>query len=122
MEDIGARGNATNDRKRLSGRLDDVGWALLFLMSGAILAIPGVPHPWAAWFIGVGAILIGVNLVAYAMGLRLNVLTAGCGAIAVAAGVGAYFGIDIPILALVLVLIGAVILLGPLARRSRTTA
>ncbi len=122
MEDIGARGNAKDERKRLSGRLDDVGWALLFLMSGAILAIPGIPHPWAAWFIGVGAILIAVNVVRYAMGLRVNALTAGCGAIAAAAGVGAYFGIEIPILALVLVLIGAVILLEPLATRSRSPA
>lgn len=122
MDDIGARGNATNDRKRLSGRLDEVAWALLFLMSGAILAIPGVPHPWAAWFIGVGAILIAVNLAAYAMGLRLNVLTVGCGAIAAAAGVGAYVGIEIPILALVLVLIGAIILLEPLVKRNAQTA
>ncbi len=122
MDDIGARGNATNGRKRLSGRLDDVAWALLFLMSGAILAIPGIPHPWAAWFIGVGGILIAVNVVRYASGLTVNVLVTGCGAIAAAAGVGAYWGIEIPILALVLVLIGAVILLEPLAARSRAAA
>ncbi len=118
MEDIGARGNARDERKRLAGRLDDVGWALLFVMSGAILAIPGIPNPWAAWFIGVGAVLLGLNAASYAMGLRVHILTSGCGAIAVAAGVGAYFGIEIPILALVLILIGVVILVAPLTRRT----
>lgn len=122
MEDIGARGNARNERTRTSERMDEVGWALLFLMSGAILVVPGLPHPWAAWFIGVGAILVGLNLVRYTSGLRVHVLTSGCGAIAMAAGVGAYIGIEIPILALVLVLIGAVILVEPLVRRNAQTA
>ncbi len=102
--------------------MDEVGWALLFLMSGAILVVPGLPHPWAAWFIGVGAILVGLNLVRYATGLRVHILTSGCGVIAMAAGVGAYVGIEIPILALVLVLIGAVILLGPLVQRNAQPA
>ena len=122
MEDVGARGNATNERKRLSGRLDDVAWALLFLMSGVILAIPGVPHPWAAWFIGVGAVLIAINLARYASGLRVSVLIVGCGAIAVATGVGAYVGIELPILALVLLLIGVVILAEPLVKRNAQRA
>ncbi len=118
MEDVGARGIAKDERKRLSGRLDDVAWALLFLMSGAILAIPGIPHPWAAWFIGVGAVLLGVNLARVANGLPASVLITGCGVIAVAAGVGAYWGVDLPIVALVLVLIGAVILIEPLVKAS----
>ncbi len=122
MEDIGARGNAGNERKKLAGRLDDIAWALLFLMSGAILVVPGLPHPWGAWFIGVGAILVGVNVVAYASGLRVHVLTTGCGAIAMAAGVGMYVGIEIPIVALVLLLIGVVILAAPLIQRNAQSA
>ncbi len=122
MEDVGVRGNAVNERKRFGERLDEVGWALLFLMSGAILAIPGIPHPWAAWFIGVGAILIALNLARYASRLSVNVLVTGCGVIAAAAGVGAYWGIDLPILALVLVLIGAVILVEPAIRGNARSA
>jgi hypothetical protein len=122
MEDVGARGDGTRDRTRLSGRLDDIAWALLFLMSGAILVVPGIPHPWAAWFIGVGAILVGLNLVRTAMGMRFHVLVAGCGAIAAAAGVGAYIGIDVPILALVLLLIGVLILAEPLVKPNAQAA
>ncbi len=122
MKDEGVGGNGTGERKRLSGRLDDVGWALLFLMSGAILVAPGIPNPWAAWFIGVGAILIGLNLVRHAWGLRFHVLTAGCGAIAAAAGVGAYVGIDVPMLALVLLLIGVLILVEPVVKRDAEKA
>ncbi len=122
MEGVGAREKERTERRRLAERLDEVGWALLFLMSGAILAIPGIPNPWAAWFIGVGAVLLGLNLARYAAGLRVHVLTTGCGTITVAAGIGAYVGIDIPILALVLILIGAVILAGPLARRNAASS
>ncbi len=122
MADIGARENAASESKRLSERLDGVGWALLFLMSGAILAIPGIPHPWAAWFIGVGAILLGLNVARYTTGLRVHVLTSGCGVIAVAAGLGAYVGIELPVLAMVLVLIGLVILAEPLILRNAQSA
>lgn len=122
MADIGARGNGASGRRRQAERLDDVGWALLFLMSGAILAIPGIPNPWAAWFIGVGAVLLGLNLARYALGMRVSVLVSGCGVIAVAAGVGAYVGIDVPILALVLILIGIVILGQPLVKRNAQIA
>ena len=122
MANVDARKEGTTERKQLSERLDEVGWALLFLMSGAILAVPGIPNPWAAWFIGVGAILLGLNLVRYASGLRVNVLTAGCGAIAAAAGVGAYLEVDVPILALVLVLIGAILLVEPVVRRNAQSA
>lgn len=122
MEDVGARENGAKERRRLSERLDEVAWALLFLMSGAMLAVPAFPHPWAGWFIGVGAVLLGVNLARYAMGLRVNLIISGCGVIAAAAGVGAYFGIEVPILALVLLLIGVVVLLGPLAKRNPQSA
>lgn len=122
MEDVGVRGNAGNEQKRLGERLDDVVWALLFLMSGAVLVVPGLPHPWAAWFIGVGAILVGLNLARYASGLRVHILTSGCGAIAIAAGVGGYVGVEIPIVALVLLLIGAVILVAPLVRPKAQSA
>ncbi len=122
MDNIGARGNVTDERKRLSGRLDDVAWALLFLMSGAILAIPGIPHPWAAWFLGVGAILIAINVARYAAGLRVSVLITGCGAIAAAAGIVAYWGIELPVVALVLLLIGFVILAAPFVKGSTASA
>jgi hypothetical protein len=118
MDDAGARGTGTGERKRLSRRLDEIGWALLFLMSGAILAVPGIPHPWAAWFIGVGAILLGLNLVRYITVMRVELLTTGCGVIAAAAGIGAYLGVEVPILALVLLLIGVLILVEPVFKRS----
>ncbi len=122
MEAMRASEQGTNGRRRLGERLEELGWALLFLMSGAILVVPGIPNPWAAWFIGVGAILLGLNLVRYALGTRVHVLTAGCGAIAMAAGVGAYLGIDVPILALVLLLIGVLILVEPAVKRNAQSA
>lgn len=117
MEDIQARGTRTYDRERLSGRLEEFGWAALLLMSGAIMAVPGLPHPWAIWFVGVGAILLGLNLARSANGIRVNLMTAGFGGIALAAGVGAFVGLAVPILALCLILGGVLILVGPLTRK-----
>jgi hypothetical protein len=50
------------------------------------------------------------------------VLIAGCGVIAAAAGLGAYAGIDIPIVALILLLIGVLILVEPVVKRSAQSA
>lgn len=99
-----------------TGRLEDVGWALLFVMSGAILLVPGIPNPWGVWLLGTGLILLGVNGVRYARGIRPNLFSAGVGVIALVSGAGEFLNVDLPILALGLLLVGALILLKPLTR------
>lgn len=114
MEDsrVGRRGVVVNEH------LDEFGWGLLFLMSGAILLVPGIPNPWGVWLVGAGVILLGLNSVRYARGMRPNLFTTGLGVIGIVAGTGELLSLDLPILALGLVLCGVLVLLKPFRRRS----
>lgn len=118
MEDVVVRDNTRTDKDMVGERIEHLGWAVFFLMSGAILLVPDLPNPWGAWLIGTGLILVGANLTQYVMGLRASVFITGAGVIAILAGVAEYMRVDLPILALGLLLVGAVILLKPVMKRS----
>jgi hypothetical protein len=118
MEDHRARGNRSAARNIVNERLEDIGWALLFVMSGAILLVPGIPNPWGVWLLGAGLILLGLNTLRYASGIRPNLFTTGLGTIALVSGAGEFLGVDLPILALGLLLVGVIILLKPLTKKS----
>ena len=97
--------------------LDDIGWGLLFLMSGIILLVPGFPSPWGVWLVGVGVLLVGLNTARYALSVRPSIFMTGVGVVAMVAGVGEFLKLDLPILALGLLLVGVLILLKPLRNR-----
>lgn len=117
MDGYRLRGNASKEKDIVNERMEDVAWALLFLMSGAILLVPGIPNPWGAWLVGTGLVLVGLNAVRYARGTRLNLFTTGLGIAAIVAGAGQFLGLDLSILALGLLVVGVLILVKPLTRR-----
>lgn len=117
MEESGARGNRSAVKDVVNERMEDIGWALLFVMSGAILLVPGIPNPWGFWLLGTGLILLGLNAVRYARGIQLNIFTAGLGVIALVSGAAVFLGMDLDLLALGLLLVGVILLLKPLANK-----
>lgn len=121
MENVVARRNAKLEKSNVGERIEHLAWALFFLMSGGILLVPGFPNPWGAWLIGTGAILVGSNLSLYALRAHASVFVTGCGVIAIVAGVAEYASLDLPILAMGLLLVGVVILLAPVIRRNART-
>ena len=53
-------GMATNmARHDIAGRIDAIGWGLLFLMTGVLVLVPGVPD--GTWLVGLGLLMLGVN-------------------------------------------------------------
>ncbi len=101
--------------KHASDRLlDNIAWGLLFLMSGVILLVPGIPNPWGVWLAGAGIILLGLNVARYALGMRPKIFWVGVGVIGLVAGVGQFLNLDVPILALGLLLCGVLVLVKPL--------
>jgi hypothetical protein len=103
----------------LNRRLEDIGWGLLLIMTGGVLLVPGELLPRGTWLIGAGVILLVLNLVRYLNGIRMKGFTTILGLIALAAGLGEFYGVQLPLLAIFLILVGASIILKPLMGENR---
>jgi len=102
--------NETREAK-LGKRIDAVGWALFFIMIGGIGLVPKETIPEGTWLVGVGAIMLGTNLVRYKNNLKVSTFTIILGIIAIAAGLSGYYGMDLPIFSILLILVGLSIIL-----------
>lgn len=99
--------------------LTTVAWGLFFVLVGG------------AWFygetykvdmgaiiaIGVGLILIGLNLARSSIGAKMSKFSLGIGILALLLGIARYFGMKLDILPLIIILIGLFILAEAFARR-----
>lgn len=99
-------------------RLHDIGWGLLLILTGAVFLVPSGQVPEGAWLLGVAVILLGLNGVRYARHIPVSGLSTTLGLLALGAGVGRVLGIDLPLLALCLVVIGTSLVLKPLVSRA----
>jgi len=99
--------------------LTTVAWGLFFILVGG------------AWFygetykvdvgaiiaIGVGLILVGLNLARSSIGVKMSKFSLGIGILALLLGVARYFGMKLDILPLIIILIGLFIIAEAFARR-----
>ncbi len=99
----GAAAKADLDR-----RLTSISWALFLIMVGGILLLPTVPP--GTWLIGVGIIMLGLNVVRSLSGIRMSAVTTVLGIVALAAGLGDFAGVDVPVFPLLIILVGAAII------------
>jgi hypothetical protein len=88
-------------------------WGLFLILLGCMAFIPDEQVNEGWWSVGVGIILLGLNAARYFTGLRMSGFTTLLGVIALATGVGELAGVDLPGLAILLVLLGANLLLKP---------
>ena len=100
----------------LSKRLDESAWALFLIMTGIVSLVPEERLPDGAWLLGTGVLLLALNVARYFNGLAVGGFTTVLGVVALAGGVGERLGIDIPLFALALLLLGVSILLKPFLR------
>jgi hypothetical protein len=68
--------------------------------------------------LGVGLILVGLNLARSSLGVRMSKFSLGIGILALLIGLGRYFGLKVDILPLVMILIGLFIIAEAIARRT----
>jgi hypothetical protein len=92
----------------LDHQLERVGWALFLIMIGGLMLLPGVPS--GTWLIGTGLIMLGLNAARRRNGTRMSPFTVVLGIAAVALGAAAVVGIELPVVPLLLLVIGASIL------------
>jgi hypothetical protein len=101
----------------ISKHLEEIAWGMLLILTGVIWIVPGIPVPFGTWLIGTGIILVGINAVRYSLDRRFETFSVVLGIVALAAGVGEFLAVDLPILGLCLVAFGAVLLLRPLRKK-----
>jgi len=106
------QGNLTNssqnvEKKALSKRLETLGWALFLIMTGGLFLIPSHLIPPGTWLIGVGLIMLGLNAYGYSRGLKVNNFTVFLGVLALGFGLSSFLNVNIPIIPLLLIFLGA---------------
>lgn len=102
-------------KQELNRRLETVGWGLFLIMIGGFALVKEVPE--GTWLIGAGLIMLGLNAVRLAVGIRASWFTLIVGTIALLSGIGSVYGVDIPVGALLVILIGLAIIVRALQPR-----
>jgi hypothetical protein len=97
----------------LNKRLESIAWGLFLIMLGCQAFVPAEQVNEGFWSIGVGFILLGLNAARYSNQIRMSGFTTILGIIALLSGVGELAGVDLPGLAILLILLGAHLLLKP---------
>ncbi len=106
-------GTAMNAAGRdIAKRIDAIGWGLVFLMTGVLALIPGLPD--GTWLVGLGLLILALNVVRLVIGLRLDWFGVILGSGALLAGIGTMAGLQVPVFALLLIACGLAVIAGQL--------
>jgi hypothetical protein len=101
------------EKARLNKRLETIGWGLFLIMLGGFAFVPYELVPKGLWSIGVGVIMLGLNITRYFNKIKMSGFTTFLGVISLLSGVTQLMGmhnLDAPIL---LIIIGAYLILKP---------
>jgi hypothetical protein len=109
--------NKHPEKKALDQRLDALGWGLFLIMIGGLWLAPEGTVPEGTWLVGTGVIILGLMLIRYVNGIKVNAFWLVVGVIALGFGISDVFGLDVPVLPILLIIIGVHILLKPLLRK-----
>jgi len=110
---------AKSEQQIVRRRLDAAGWGLLLVITGAALLLPDQHLAEIIWLIGVGLVLLGANVVRHLNGMTMATSNFVLGAVALAGGVAAIFGINLPLIPIVLILFGVSLLISVLFEKGR---
>jgi hypothetical protein len=93
-------------------RLDEIAWALLLILTGAVWLLPERRLP-GLWLIGVGIIIFGLGAVRHYRGMKVSGFTLIVGSLALISGLTTALAVELPLFALVLIILGAGLLFRP---------
>lgn len=102
----------------LDRRLNDVGWGLLLMLTGAIWLLPAAAVPSGTWLFGVAVILLGVNVARYVKHIAVSGFSVTVGIAAFVAAVSQMWRTDPPLVAIFLLVIGASLVAKPFLTRA----
>jgi hypothetical protein len=102
-----------SEKAGLNKRLETVFWGLFLIMLGGWALIPSETIPKGAWSIGVGLLMLGLNLTRYLNGIRMSGFTTVLGILALIGGIAEFLGWKSLDGALILIILGAYLILKP---------
>jgi hypothetical protein len=106
--------NAQDGEKvKLNKRLETIGWGLFLIMLGGFSFVPHEMIAKGVWSIGIGVIMLGLNVTRYFYGIRMSGFTTLLGIVSLLSGVTQLLGLhsmDGPIL---LIVLGSYLILKP---------
>jgi hypothetical protein len=88
------------------------------MLTGLIWVVPSERVPHGTWLFGVAAILIGVNVVRYLKHVDISWFSLVLGGLALIAALGQVWRVDLPLLAICLLIIGASLVVKPWLTRT----
>ena len=108
------------EKVSLDKRLAVVFWPLMCILAGVLWLLPKERVPDGTWLVGIGLILLGLNAVRFLKGIPVRLLPTILGALALGAGLAEFAGVNLPLVPLTLIAIGASVILELLpSRRQR---
>ena len=102
----------------LNKRLESISWGLFLVMIGGIWLVPDAWVPDGTWLVGVGLIMLGLNVARYLNHIAISGFTAFLGAVALMIGLGDLAGIDLPLFPIILIILGLYLLFKVLVRQT----
>lgn len=97
----------------LNKRLEAIGWGLFLIMLGGFMFVSGEVVARGFWSIGVGVIMLGLNVARYLNKIKMSGFTTALGILAILSGVLQLLGMETLEGALLLIILGAYLILKP---------
>jgi hypothetical protein len=102
-----------SEKALLNKRLETIGWGLFLVMLGGFTLVPQELVAKGLWSIGVGVIMLGLNVTRYIYKIKMSGFTTFLGLISLLSGVTQLMGMHDLDAAILLIVLGAYLILKP---------
>ncbi len=101
------------EKAALNKRLETMGWGCFLIMLGGFMFVPHTVVAKGVWSIGVGVIMLGLNVARYFYKIKMSGFTTFLGVISLVSGVLQLFGLHTLEGAILLIVLGAYLIVKP---------
>jgi hypothetical protein len=101
------------EKQKINKNLERVGWGFFLIMLGGFALVPRELIPKGVWPIGVGIIMLGLNVARYFYKIKMSGFTTLLGILSLLGGIAELFGMTSLEGAFLLIILGAYLVLKP---------
>ena len=114
------KSNLPTPQEDLNKRFERISWGAFLIMIGGIWLVPDRFVPEGTWLIGAAFILFGLNIARYMNQIPISGFSLLLGTAALFIGISDFFRVDLPLLPILLIIIGAKLLIQPILEKNRS--